>query len=197
MDIPTRPAAFFGILLTVSVLSACAIDVKDRGKSWYYPGLGASVVLHEPVTFEPGTASVFFQHGESLGNNHNYFEPYCRLVIRDISDAPYQVAPDTFRITRSNHYMDMFTSIPVRLAAARVAPEGLAVSDARPLLVAGSDAPSDVTETIQMALSSPRQPNVIRLECGGARDHPADAVAPTLAEMKEALGDIMSFRDLP
>ncbi len=186
------------LLLALSLaVSACGIDVKHAARPWYYPGVGVTVVLHRAVTFQPGAASLFFQHGEPLGDNHDYFEPYCRLIIRDISDKPYRVEPDTFQITRSNRYMDMFAGMPLRLADAGAREQAFVGSDAGPLLIAEADAPSDVIETIQMALWSPRQPNVTRLECGGAKDHPANAVPPTLAEMQAALGEIASFRNLP
>jgi len=44
-----------------------------------------------------------------------------------------------------------------------------------------------------MGLTSPKQPQVIRLTCGGAEDHPANAEPPTYKEMKETLGTIMSL----
>ena len=59
--------------------------------------------------------------------------------------------------------------------------------------ISSSDAPSDITETIFMSLASNKQPEVISMVCGGVEDHPANAEPPTFAEMKSALGNIMSF----
>ena len=59
------------------------------------------------------------------------------------------------------------------------------------------DSSSEVIQTIEMKLQSPKQPDVIRLDCGGKQDIPAYAVAPSKAEIITLLGNIATIVSVP
>ena len=45
-----------------------------------------------------------------------------------------------------------------------------------------------------MRLSSAEQPDVYRLVCRGGEDNPADAIPPSIQEMRRALGDYATLQ---
>ena len=185
------------VLLLSATMTGCSFNLKDPAKPWYYPDAGTKLVLHQQLTIPPGSTALYFQHGEATGTNRDHFTPYCKIEIRTLEATPQVIYPDTFTITRSGRYTDMFSSTGLVVATAGgVFPPSNSMRNRVPagMQIAQADAPSDITETIQMRLSSRTQPAVYNLECGGAEDHPANAEPPTFSEMKEALGDIMSFR---
>ncbi len=179
-------------LLVLLGIGACSWDLSDPGKAWYYPRAGSKLILHERLTIKPDSAALYLQHGKVTGNRHSRFDPYCKIRVRDVKNTRQYVNPDTFTITHSGRHTELVAGLT-----------GLNIpigSPSRPsfrLEVSSSDAPSDITETIQMGLSSSKQPQVMSLICGGAEDHPANAEAPTYAEMKTALGSIMSLKIMP
>lgn len=54
--------------------------------------------------------------------------------------------------------------------------------------------PPDIMHLYHFSLHSEKQPDVLRLTCRGILDEPRDAVPPTIAEIRQALGDIVLLR---
>ncbi len=179
-------------LLVLSSTGACSWDLSDPGKAWYYPRAGSKLVLHERLIIKPDTAALYIQHGKITGSKHSRFDPYCKIRVRDVRNARQHINPDTFTITHSGRHTELVAGL-----TGLHFPLGSPSRTSFRLKISSSDGPSDITETIQMGLSSIKQPNVISLVCGGVEDHPANAEAPTYAEMKDALGNIMSLKIHP
>ena len=179
-------------LIGIMGCSSSNLNNADPNKSWFFPQVGAKLVLHQPLTLKPDSAALYIQQGKVTGSKHSRFDPYCKIRVRDVMAVERTIQPDTFTITGSGQQTELIAG----LSGVAIP---LNVGSIRPrfgFLVSSSDAPSDITETIVMSLSSAKQPDVLNLVCGGVEDHPANAEPPTFMEMKEALGAIMSFNIL-
>lgn len=174
----------FLILITTT---ACSWDRNDPSLPWFYPQPGAKLVLHQPLTIKAGSAALYFQHGKIRGS-HSRFDPFCKIRLRNVRNTEQIIRPDTFIITSSGRH----TELVAGLTGFYIPLEASATIHTR-INVGSSDAPSDITEMIVMNLSSKTQPDVIRLSCGGAEDHPANAEPPTFTEITKALGKIMTI----
>jgi hypothetical protein len=179
------------IILTIclTVLTGCSRDLNDYTQPWYYPGVGAKLVLHQRLTIKPDTAALYIQQGKITGSKHSRFDPYCKIRVRNVANTITYINPDTFTITRSGHHTELVAGL-----SGIYVPLGGSFRPQARIQIGSADAPSDITETIFMKLSSNRQPNVISLICGGVEDNPANAEPPTFQEMETALGNIMSLK---
>ena len=178
----------FIIYLLLLSIASCSWDLNDPSKAWYYPRAGSTLTLHQRLTLNPDTAALYIQHGKITGSKHSRFDPYCKIRVRNPKHTRQYINPDTFTITHSGRHTQFVASL-----TGFSLPLGNNTSPAIHWHVSGSDGPSDITETIQMGLTSVKQPEVLYLVCGGVENHPADAEPPTYAEIKEALGKIMSL----
>ncbi len=180
---------FFLALFTSLILfsSGCSWNPGDAsGNPYYYPRAGSKIVLNQRLSIRPDTASVSFQYGK-ITTSYSRFDPYCKIRVRDVRPVTQTIMPDTFTVTSSGYHTEFIAGL-----------SGLSIPLSSPLhsrwrVTVSGDGPSDITETVQMTLSSPQQPQVLSLICGGAENHPAEAEPPTMAEMKQAVGSIMSF----
>ncbi len=190
---PIKTALLFSCyLIGIMGCSSSNLNNADPNKSWFFPQVGAKLILHQPLTLKPDSAALYIQQGKVTGSKHSRFDPYCKIRVRDVMAVERTIQPDTFTITGSGQQTELIAG----LSGVAIP---LNVGSIRPrfgFLVSSSDAPSDITETIVMSLSSAKQPDVLNLVCGGVEDHPANAEPPTFMEMKEALGAIMSFNIL-
>ncbi len=185
-----KQTATYLLLLTSTV--ACSWDMSDPASAWYYPRAGSTLILHERLVINPNTAALYIQHGKVTGGKHSRFDPYCKIRVRNVRSTQQFINPGRFTITHSGRHTELVAGL-----SGLYIPLGKGSKPQLRFNISSSDAPSDITETIQMGLSSTTQPNVMSLVCGGVEDHPANAEAPTYTEMKEALGGIMSLRIKP
>ncbi len=182
-------------LLLLIGTATCSWDMSDPASAWYYPRAGSTLILHERLVIQPDTAALYIQHGKVTGGKHSRFDPYCKIRVRNVRRTQQFINPGKFTITHSGRHTELVTGLN-----GLYIPLGKDGKGSKPQLrfdISSSNAPSDITETIQMGLSSTTQPNVMSLVCGGVEDHPANAEAPTYTEMKEALGSIMSLKIKP
>lgn len=146
------------------------------------------MTLHRTLTIPPGEAGIYLQDGDTSTGAYDRFEPFCELHVWSFNDRTAQtIQPGAFTITRSRGNMRLVSQQPHKLAWAG--------SGNREMLrlATGDDAPSLTTLTVEMRLSSRRQPNVYQLECGGIEEEPALVLPPTLADIRRSLGSIMTL----
>ena len=111
------------------------------------------------------------------------YAPHCHFSVNDVLEVAQVIEPDTFTVTRVRRldFQQVVDGLPVGATLVAMVGGG------------GGDGPGDVFHARRFELSSPRQPQVRALTCAGALDDPADAVPPTLAEIRRALGAIASL----
>jgi len=161
-------------LLVVFLLTSCTSWVPDYSNK----DSGYRVVLHQPLAVAPGNARVFLQQGRMLPSlGFNQYDISCSFEVRNLSEQPQTIEPDTFVVNRVQHLMDEVASWrPVQLAS---------------LTLAGAEvdsSPADIFLGYHFWLYSEKQPDVLRMTCRGIFSEPWNAQYPTLGEIAQTLG---------
>jgi hypothetical protein len=140
------------------------------------------VLVKQPLTVAPGKTRVFFQYGQLIPRSQrNDYAVNCNFEINTLSDSPRTIEPGTYTVTRSlRRSNDVVSRGPLRLAA-RELQAGMLLRDdgGTPVLF----------EEVVLSLSSIPPSDVRELACRGAMAEPSEMMLPTLAEMRQALGD--------
>ncbi len=174
------------VLAAALALAACQpLAVRDPASPWYVPPAGSRLILHRTLTIPPNGVSVWLQAGEVLPHGGvNQFEPWCKFEHRLRVARPLEVVPDTFTVTRVERRIDLVLGMPapVRLAALDWSEDGQ---------------PSHVTYATRFHLGSALQPDVLRLTCGHLQDPVGNARHLTLAEIRQALGEVFTLEPAP
>jgi hypothetical protein len=179
-------AARYGWLVLVPVvllLSACQTRVREAADGpWIEIPPGSRLTLNRSISVPQDRARVFFRGGrvQNVGANVG---PSCGIEVRTIPrDGPYTIAPGSFTITRVQDYWTQVAQHPaagiVRLQLASSTDGG-----GNPLIQQG----------YHLWLSGPSDSNVMRLTCLGMLDDMWRARAPTLAEVRAALGALATL----
>ena len=143
---------------------------------------GAKLVLNQALSIGAAKARVFVQNGEALSGFDSY-QPHCAFEITSVNHDGAVVDADTFSIDRVQGSLQQVVSRePVRLASLHLAG------------MDGGDGPSSIYLGYHFWLSSVAQPGVRRMSCYGIYAEPQDAYAPTLEEIRQALGPIAEIR---
>ncbi len=165
----------FGILLAVGaslLVGGCAVSGSIGGFSLSV----ATVELRRPLTIEPGWARSFVQHGQPvLSDDLAKFDPYCSFEVKEVAGtgSRIDVAPDTFSITRVSHKQPVGGIFAGALNLAE---------DVGP-----------VEPEVDVYLSSPTQPEVIRLRCSKWE---ADALFATRVNVDDIRGVLGTVADI-
>lgn len=172
------------LLLAVGVmLSGCrpyavrnAADASSHHRS---VPVGTVLVLHRELTIAPTYARVFFQNGHA-GSAISEYQPHCQLEVRRVLPVTQTVQPDEFVIRKVVYdIIDVAAAPGVKLAW---------------IMSGAGGEVSDIMMAWDMRLHSDKQPQVVKLMCGGAFDSPGRARLPSLEEMRAALGSYASLR---
>lgn len=170
---PALPALAGAALL----LGDCSGPVTDPASPWYVPLPGSQVEVLRPLPVPPGSTRVFLQYGQVVRlQDLERYDANCNFEINTRAERWRDIAPGTFTITRTlQEEGDIVCRLPIRYAALRMFGDG------------GS--PSPMYIAVHMWLQNPDQPDVRRLTCRGGIADPWEMEAPTLADMRAALGD--------
>lgn len=135
------------------------------------------VTLNRALAIRPDYASVYIQSGQVRPTNTAAeYHPHCILELRSVAPVARTVQPDTFTVT--GIHRDRFVA-------------GVAGPQLAALALDGGDYEL-VMSTTTLTLHSGRQPEVSRLLCQQL-DEPFWAHHVSIAEMRQALGDIMTL----
>lgn len=174
-----RPLALLTSLLLAGCLGGASVRV-DHSANRYLDLVGGHVELHQPLQVEAGEARVFLQQGK-VRKGFDFYRPHCSFEIRNVQHPGVTIAPGRFEITRVTHVMtEVVQQKALHFAA-------LLVSQV------DGDGISQRFEGYHFRLHASRQPQVFRMSCYGIHAAPGDLEAPTLKEVREALGSIASL----
>jgi hypothetical protein len=173
-------AAALGLLAAVQGCSN--LVVTDPDSPHYVPRPGSRVIVKQRIEVPPGHTRVFFQHGKQIDKQQlNDYDINCNLEITTLSDQPRYIEPGSYTVIRTDQYSDEVVSRgPLLFAALDVI--AVRVRDD------GGDGPSMIYEGLRMVLDRSTQTELRELACRGALGDPSEVVAPSLAEMRKALG---------
>ena len=175
----------FEVLLVVIVLFAlvgCAPPpyVDEAGRP---PQV---LELRQDVAIPEGRARVFIQSGRIV-SSPDEFTPHCALEIRHLSGPPRTVPSGIYPVTRIQQVMtEVVLVVPSRQLAQVSVGIGIRFGGASEK----DTSPSDIFEGYHFWLADSANVGLMRLTCFGARDMPAEAEPPTLADLRRALGSV-------
>ncbi len=168
-------------VLSVAVLCSCATTAVDEGSPYYRLPVGTNVVLQQELAVQAGHTRVFLQQGKVVAKNRlDIYRPHCDFEQHAVSDGTAVIKADRFRVTAVSSGEDL-------------------VVQSDPLIHAGwnlvgeFDGVTLVNRYVQHTLSSPGQPQVMRLTCHGGFAFPGQALTPSLTEMRAALGEVVAI----
>jgi len=163
----------FPVLL---VLSSCALpQPRAAAAPLYATPAGSVLVLTQDLEIPAGSARVYLQGGGVRAFSEiDPWYPHCWLLSRLVNEVPQVVRADRFRIVRVGHG----TEQSARRATGLVR-------------VSGSDGgPPAYNFATLLELESPRQAQVMRLECTVKSDY-AQGEFVDLAQFARAVGAVM------
>lgn len=168
------------VVAMMLVLMAChQAPIRDEASYQSRIGVGSTFVLHETLIVPTGHARVFLQRGKVIEKVRlDRYRTHCNFEVRSVSDGSLNINPDTFLVTEVDEDEEEVVGRP--------GPQRYAAL--------GVDSGSDGTGITMIAryvrhwLYSERQPEVMRLTCHGGFDFPFYARTPSIAEIREALG---------
>lgn len=168
------------ILIFSMFITACAASQPYPVTSEYYEvPKGSKVQLLQRITIPAGQATAYFQHGKEIPRKILKDKlPHCQFEVRTITATPQTIEPDVFAVIRSRK-MEEEVALPYMLASS--APLHVLNNDGGPVWLA---------YRTELYLHSDKQPDVLRVICGHLED-PLHAEHLTVAQMREAMGDIM------
>lgn len=181
-------------VLATLLLAACQGTLpRDESSPWYHPPAGTTVTVHRAIDIPPGRARAFLQNGRIVAYTaRNLYYPNCEFEVLTVDETVRRILPGEFRVQRVRIRQDQVAGGgPVRLAdAGRHLGIGLGIGPWGGMgLAADDDGPGYIMYVVEMRLRSPEQPDVFRLVCRGGEDDPADAIPPSIRDMRQALGD--------
>ena len=167
------------------LLAACQqAPVRDETSQRSRVGAGSTFVLHEALLVPAGHARVFLQSGKVVSKTQlDRYRPHCNFETRVVSDGTLRIEPDTFLVTDVEEYEEEIVSRPQPIRVAALAGDD---GDVGGMI-------SMITRFVRHWLYSERQPEVMRLTCHGGFDYPLDALPPSVAKIRQALGSYVTL----
>ena len=180
------------IFASLFALIGCQTSKVGNPASPYFPPpTGSAVILNNDLEIPPETARVFLQRGKIFAyHGFDRYTPWCYFELTTVRDTTQTLEADTFEIYKVVSRTEQVVEHgPIRLAR-------VSIQFGSDFFMAkgGSDGPSSETAVIQMWLRSERQTQVRKLVCGGAEENPAIARAPSIDQIRGALGEIAILR---
>lgn len=168
------------ILLAVFLLGGCRLGaISDPAHT--VPDTGSQVKINRELVIPDGHTRVFLQRGRVVAKaKFDRYYPSCNFEVWKLSQEPTAIQPGTFVVSKAGRDINQVVSM-----------------DSMKLAALGwrrhHDDHAMIMHTVHMYLQSATQPNVYRMSCRGWLAVPADAEKPTIADMREALGNYASI----
>ena len=171
------------LIVALLLLTGCETLVRESAQGpWVEIPPGSTLTVNRTISVPQDRARVFLRGGGVRGSGAN-LGPSCGIEIRTISrDGPYNIQPGTFTITRVQDY---WTQV-----AHRAGPGALRLQLASSTDGGGTPL---IQEGFHLWLSGSAEPNVMRVTCLGLSDDMWRARAPTLEQVRAALGSAITL----
>lgn len=181
------------------LLSACqSLPVTNPASPYYQIPVGSRLVLKQSVQIPANTAHVFIQGGRVLPprafNPVNQYYPNCKLEVGQVKPVSQTIAPDMFVVTRvtQNWYETRRAGSVLYASLDRGLYAGVYLGVGE-----GDDGgPAMQNYVTSLYVHSDTQPQVYRLDCQEWQN-PAEAEFLTLAQIRQALGKVMTVELAP
>lgn len=173
----------FLLILTLAMAACQPLSSYPPNSPYYQPPANGQLILNRAIEIPPDRATLRFQFGKAVQRVHEY-DTHCIFEVTTLSEHPQHIEPDRFVITKVRSGSSLY---PALRSQPGLMHAGWVYDDS---------APTHYYYRTEMFLRSERQPQVLMLTCqhvwvvgtDWSRQRP-----PTLAEMRQALGDYFTF----
>ena len=170
------------LLTGIFFISACnAALVTDPAAKNYVPTPGSTVTVPQRIEVPGGQTRIFFQRGEIVkkASGLDLYKANCNFEINTLAETPRYIEAGTYTVTRTTRQeREVVLFKPLQYASLAI---GGQVSK-------GDDGPGMYFEEVRMTLRADQQSDIRELACRGVMTDPGWVEPPTLAEIREALG---------
>ncbi|KPJ90274.1 MAG: hypothetical protein AMJ53_14160 [Gammaproteobacteria bacterium SG8_11] len=187
-------SSFAGLSAAILVVSACSQwQVTDPTSPYFLPLPGSKVIVHQRLEVPPGRTRVFFQHGKLIPHRNIFqYDINCELEINKLADTVRYIEPGTYTVTRTRRQFESIIQNdtidkPILLAALDTQFTATRAS------VDGGEGSTMQFEIIRLRLQGEEDSLLRELACRGALADPVNMQMPTIAEMRQALGEYVSI----
>jgi hypothetical protein len=171
-------------LALMALLTGCSTTHYGIDSPYYPYPQGTHLVLNQPLEIQPDSATFRLQYGREVARNSvQEQDPYCIFEISTVSDKPQQVQPDDFAVTRVQRSIST-------IARDDLQPTGLIKVG----MGFDSSGQSNYYYKTRFYLHSDVQPNVRMLTCQSNQNYTPIRRYLTVAEIRQALGDVFTLR---
>ena len=185
----THRLTLAGLVAGLGLLSACTAGlVTDPNALNYVPTPGSKVTIKQRIEVPAGQTRIFLQRGELIKkpSGLDLYWPNCNFEVNTLEETARYIEPGVYTVTRTTRQeREVVQSQPERIQLASLGMGGV--------LARGSDGPSMRFEVVTMHLQSAQPSDIRNLACRGVQTDPVWVRPPTLAEIREALGDHASI----
>lgn len=173
-----------GVLLVIFAAGCSQLRVADPTSPYFLPPPGSQVVVKQRLEVPPGMTRVYLQHGKVIPKSErNDYAVNCNFEINTLSDLPRHIDAGIYTVTKTRRRTDSIVSRePVHVASLAMSMDDRGGGSAL------------VFEQVRMSLTSTPPSDIRELACRGVMTEPDAVELPTLAEMRQALGDYAEIR---
>ncbi len=169
------------LLSLLLLLAGCqGMYPYDESQRAFSVPSGSALVLNRALIVPAGELAIYLQNGVAYGGAPNRMLPYCKFELRQRHEEPRRIEPRTFRIDRSTRHWSAGLTPDWRLQPARL------------LLFDFDGGPTFIIYSSFFFLSSPQQPDVLRMTCEHWGD-PATDWFLSITEIRQALGEVFTL----
>jgi hypothetical protein len=168
----------FGIIFLTACGAALVTDPTARN---YVPSPGSTVTVSQRIEVPGGQTRIFFQRGEIVKkvSDIDLYKTNCNFEINTLAETPRYIEAETYTVTRTTRREgEVVLFKPLQYASLTVGG----------IVGKGGDGPPMYFEEVRMTLRSDKSSDIRDLTCRGAMTDPQFLEPPTLAEIREALG---------
>ncbi|MGA9993542.1 MAG: hypothetical protein WBP86_14590 [Thiobacillaceae bacterium] len=172
-------------LALLFVLAGCGTTGQYGVDSPYYRyPKGVRLTLNQPLEITPDSATVRLQYGHVVARNGvQEQDPYCIFELSTVAEVPQWVKPDEFSVTRVQRSI----STIARGDSLRIG--GLV----RVSMDSDSAGPTNYYYKTEFLLHSDSQTNVLLMTCQSNQNYTPLKRYLTVAEIRQALGNIFTL----
>jgi hypothetical protein len=170
------------LLAGVTFFTACSATlVTDPNAKNYVPSPGSTVTVPQPIEVPGGQTRIFFQRGEIIKkvSDIDLYRANCNFEINTLAETPRYIEAGVYTVTRTTRKEgEVVLFKPLQYAS-------LAIGG---MVGKGGDGPPMYYEEVRMTLRADKPSDIRDLTCRGAMTDPQWLEPPTLAEIRQALG---------
>jgi hypothetical protein len=173
----------------VGLLSACtAALVTDPNARNYVPTAGSKVTVKQRIEVPAGQTRIFLQRGKLIAkaSQLDHYWPNCNFEINTLAETSRYIDAGVYtvrRTTRQEKEVVWHQAKSIQLAAVGIGG----------VMAFGGHGAQLLFEEVKMTLQSAQPSDIRNLACRGVFTDPVLVEPPTLAEIREALGDYASI----